>query len=209
MRSSRAVAGAGRAHSTGPGRSRSSRADEGCSSPPGASSSAPSRASSARSPSTPAAPIRSSTRARCSPSGAQSGAPRSAAPPARRSPPRSSASNSSARRSGPSRRGPSWPASAAAPPRATSSPRPKRRIAALVAEGRTNREVAAALFLTVHSVETALTRVYRKLGIRSRTELARHLRGKQLRFPAFAESRSVRECSATTGVGRNVEKALS
>jgi DNA-binding CsgD family transcriptional regulator len=48
------------------------------------------------------------------------------------------------------------------------------RIAALVAEGRTNREVAAALFLTEHSVETALTRVYRKLGIRSRSELASH-----------------------------------
>ena len=47
------------------------------------------------------------------------------------------------------------------------------RIAALVAEGRTNREVAAALFLTVHSVETALTRVYRKLDVRSRAELAR------------------------------------
>ena len=47
------------------------------------------------------------------------------------------------------------------------------RIARLVAEGRTNREVAATLFLTVHSVETALTRVYRKLGVRSRAELAR------------------------------------
>ena len=47
------------------------------------------------------------------------------------------------------------------------------RIAALVAEGRTNRDVAAALFLTEHSVETALTRVYRKLGVRSRAELAR------------------------------------
>jgi DNA-binding CsgD family transcriptional regulator len=46
------------------------------------------------------------------------------------------------------------------------------RIARLVAEGRTNREVAAALFLTVHSVETALTRIYRKLGVRSRSELA-------------------------------------
>ena len=46
------------------------------------------------------------------------------------------------------------------------------RIAALVAEGRKNREVAAELFLTVHSVETALTRVYRKLGVRSRAELA-------------------------------------
>ena len=49
------------------------------------------------------------------------------------------------------------------------------RIADLVAEGRTNREVAAALFLTEHSVETALTRVYRKLGVRSRAELARLL----------------------------------
>ncbi len=47
------------------------------------------------------------------------------------------------------------------------------RIAALVAEGRSNREVAAALFLTEHTVATALTRVYRKLGVRSRTELAR------------------------------------
>jgi len=46
------------------------------------------------------------------------------------------------------------------------------RIAMLVAEGRTNREVAAALFLTVHSVETTLTRVYRKLEVRSRAELA-------------------------------------
>ena len=51
----------------------------------------------------------------------------------------------------------------------------ERRIAALVAEGKSNREVAAALFLTERSVETALTRVYRKLGIRSRSELA-HLR---------------------------------
>jgi DNA-binding CsgD family transcriptional regulator len=48
----------------------------------------------------------------------------------------------------------------------------ERRIAALVAESRTNREVAAALFLTEHTVETALTRVYRKLGVRSRAELA-------------------------------------
>lgn len=48
-------------------------------------------------------------------------------------------------------------------------------IAGLVAEGRTNREVAAALFLTEHSVETALTRIYRKLGVRSRAELTRLL----------------------------------
>jgi DNA-binding CsgD family transcriptional regulator len=51
----------------------------------------------------------------------------------------------------------------------------ERRIAQLVAEGRTNRDVAAALFLTEHSVETALSRIYRKLGLHSRTELAHHL----------------------------------
>jgi DNA-binding CsgD family transcriptional regulator len=48
----------------------------------------------------------------------------------------------------------------------------EQRIADLVAQGRTNREVAAALFITVHSVETALTRIYRKLAVRSRSELA-------------------------------------
>jgi DNA-binding CsgD family transcriptional regulator len=54
----------------------------------------------------------------------------------------------------------------------------ERRIAALVAAGSTNREVADALFLTVHTVETALTRVYRKLGVRSRAELAHLLAAK-------------------------------
>jgi DNA-binding CsgD family transcriptional regulator len=48
----------------------------------------------------------------------------------------------------------------------------ERRIAGLVAEGHTNREVAAALFVTEHTVEGTLTRVYRKLGVRSRGELA-------------------------------------
>jgi DNA-binding CsgD family transcriptional regulator len=55
----------------------------------------------------------------------------------------------------------------------------EQRVAALVAEGRTNREVAAALVLGERTVETHLTRIYAKLGIRSRTELARafELRG--------------------------------
>jgi DNA-binding CsgD family transcriptional regulator len=51
----------------------------------------------------------------------------------------------------------------------------EHRIAELVADGRTNKEVAAALVVSVHTVEAALTQVYRKLNIRSRTELARHL----------------------------------
>jgi DNA-binding CsgD family transcriptional regulator len=49
----------------------------------------------------------------------------------------------------------------------------ERRVAALVAQGRTNREVAAALVLGERTVETHLTRIYEKLGVRSRTELAR------------------------------------
>jgi DNA-binding CsgD family transcriptional regulator len=46
------------------------------------------------------------------------------------------------------------------------------RVAELVAAGGTNREVADALFVSVHTVEANLKRIYRKLGIRSRTELA-------------------------------------
>jgi DNA-binding CsgD family transcriptional regulator len=49
----------------------------------------------------------------------------------------------------------------------------EQRVAALVADGKTNKEVAAALVVSVHTVEAALTQVYRKLGVRSRTELAR------------------------------------
>ena len=46
------------------------------------------------------------------------------------------------------------------------------RVATLVAAGRTNKETAAELFTTVATVEAHLTRIYRKLGIRSRSELA-------------------------------------
>lgn len=46
------------------------------------------------------------------------------------------------------------------------------RIALAVARGATNREVAAELYLSPKTVEFHLGRVYRKLGVRSRTELA-------------------------------------
>jgi DNA-binding CsgD family transcriptional regulator len=49
------------------------------------------------------------------------------------------------------------------------------RIAELVAAGRSNKEVAAALFLSVKTVEVTLTRVYGKVGVRSRAELAHRL----------------------------------
>lgn len=51
------------------------------------------------------------------------------------------------------------------------------RIARLVAEGRSNREVAAELFLSVKTVEVTLTHVYQKLGIRSRAQLGPRLAG--------------------------------
>ncbi|MDX6438694.1 MAG: hypothetical protein QOF45_1277 [Gaiellaceae bacterium] len=49
------------------------------------------------------------------------------------------------------------------------------QVAALVAGGATNREAAAALFLSVKTIEFHLGHVYSKLGIRSRTELVRAL----------------------------------
>jgi DNA-binding CsgD family transcriptional regulator len=52
----------------------------------------------------------------------------------------------------------------------------ERRVARLVAEGRTNREVAAALFLADRTVASHLTRIYAKLDVRSRTELAHRIR---------------------------------
>ena len=47
------------------------------------------------------------------------------------------------------------------------------KIALLVAQGMTNREVAAALFLSPKTVEHHLSSIYRKLDVRSRTQLAR------------------------------------
>jgi DNA-binding NarL/FixJ family response regulator len=48
----------------------------------------------------------------------------------------------------------------------------EQEIVALVVEGRTNKEVAATLFLSEKTVENNLSRIYAKLGVRSRTELA-------------------------------------
>jgi DNA-binding CsgD family transcriptional regulator len=53
------------------------------------------------------------------------------------------------------------------------------RIALSVAEGATNKEVAAALFLSPKTIEYHLASVYRKLGVRSRTQLGRVLRDRE------------------------------
>jgi DNA-binding CsgD family transcriptional regulator/Flp pilus assembly protein TadD len=49
------------------------------------------------------------------------------------------------------------------------------RVARMAAEGMTNREIAQALFVTENTIETHLRSVFRKLDIRSRSQLARAL----------------------------------
>lgn len=50
----------------------------------------------------------------------------------------------------------------------------EQRVAELAANGMTNRDIATALFISPKTVEVNLTRIYRKLGLRSRGELSRH-----------------------------------
>ena len=52
----------------------------------------------------------------------------------------------------------------------------ERRVADVVALGLTNKETAERLFMSVKTVESNLRRVYRKLGVKSRAQLARHHR---------------------------------
>jgi DNA-binding CsgD family transcriptional regulator len=51
----------------------------------------------------------------------------------------------------------------------------ERRIVDLVRSGATNREIASALYLSVKAVEAHLSRLYRRIGVRSRTDLLRAL----------------------------------
>ena len=51
----------------------------------------------------------------------------------------------------------------------------EQRVAELAASGMKNRDVANALFISPKTVEANLARIYRKLGIRSRAELGRHI----------------------------------
>ena len=51
----------------------------------------------------------------------------------------------------------------------------EQRVAALAAQGLSNKQIATHLFIAVHTVEVHLARVYAKLAVRSRTQLANRL----------------------------------
>jgi DNA-binding CsgD family transcriptional regulator len=61
----------------------------------------------------------------------------------------------------------------------------QHRVAALIAQGQTNREIAAAMFVTVNTVQTHVRHIFQKLGVRSRTELAAVLLAAAARESAF------------------------
>jgi DNA-binding CsgD family transcriptional regulator len=63
----------------------------------------------------------------------------------------------------------------------------EREVAALVAAGKRNRDVAAALFVSEKTIESHLARIYDKLGVRSRAALATLLAGaEEAEPPALA-----------------------
>ena len=64
----------------------------------------------------------------------------------------------------------------------------EHRIAALVAQGQTNREIAAAMFVTENTVQTHVRHIFQKLGVRSRTELAARLTSVPTSTATAAES---------------------
>lgn len=76
---------------------------------------------------------------------------------------------------------------------ATIAPRPlasgltqaQHRVAALIVQGQTNREIAAAMFITVNTVQTHVRHIFQKLGVRSRTELVALLLATPVHTGAF------------------------
>jgi DNA-binding NarL/FixJ family response regulator len=68
---------------------------------------------------------------------------------------------------------------------------PEESVARLVAEGRTNPGVARALGLTPRAVELHLSRIYHKLGVRTRRDLEAALAGLARADDSVAASREV------------------
>ncbi|MGD0081955.1 MAG: helix-turn-helix transcriptional regulator [Acidimicrobiales bacterium] len=66
----------------------------------------------------------------------------------------------------------------------------EREVALLAAEGRSSREIAERLFLSTRTVDNHLQRVYLKLGVTGRRELAEHL----ARFPRRSQEETPHRC---------------
>jgi DNA-binding CsgD family transcriptional regulator len=81
----------------------------------------------------------------------------------------------------------------------------ERQIAELVAEGMTNKEVAAVLVVADRTIESALTQIYRKLDVRSRTELTRKLAEGDVLGAERGSERLVGSSSADDGRTRGVD----
>jgi len=65
------------------------------------------------------------------------------------------------------------------------------QVALVVADGATNREAAARLFLSPKTIEVHLSRAYRKLGVRTRTELSRRVAPHRAADSALAPVRTL------------------
>ena len=61
------------------------------------------------------------------------------------------------------------------PPTGSALTTSERRVAERAAAGQSNRDIAAALMISIRTVESQLSAVYRKLDVRSRTQLAARL----------------------------------
>jgi non-specific serine/threonine protein kinase len=62
----------------------------------------------------------------------------------------------------------------------------EREIVLLIAQGRTNREIAEAFFISQRTVETHLGRIYAKLGFSTRAQLAAWVVEKGLAHPSIS-----------------------
>ena len=88
---------------------------------------------------------------------------------------RKTPSNNSAPRSGPNAPAPNSPEESSGRRRAEGLTPSEQRVAELAVSGLTNRDIAATLFISPKTVEVNLSRIYRKLNIRSRVELYKAL----------------------------------
>ncbi|GLZ14343.1 transcriptional regulator [Actinomadura sp. NBRC 104425] len=77
----------------------------------------------------------------------------------------------------------------------------ERRVAALVVQGRTNRQIADTLLVTISTVEQHLTRIYRKLGVTRRADLVRRLRAGPPGCPQASAPAGAAEPPGTAAAG--------